>query len=174
MKEEKARIVLESIKKEDTPLIVKWRNNDKVRKNFIFQETFTEEMHNCWMDTKVAGGEVVQFIIRIKETREPIGSVYFRDIDYEKKEAEYGVFIGEDTQRGKGYGSEVAKLALEYAFKELELDSVFLRVFADNQAAIYSYQSAGFQQTEYQKNAVVNDGVYRDLIFMKKYNDYRR
>lgn len=169
MKEQ--RIVLESIKKSDTPLIVKWRNNEKVRKNFIFQEIFTEEMHNNWMDTKVASGEVVQFIIRLKENEEAIGSVYFRDFDYEKKEAEYGIFIGEDAQRGKGYGSEAARLALEYAFSELKLESVFLRVFADNPAAIRSYQSAGFIETEYKKNAVENDGVYRDLIFMRKYND---
>lgn len=168
MKEQ--RIILDSIKKSDTPLIVKWRNNENVRKNFIFQETFTEEMHNHWMDTKVANGEVVQFIIRVKDSKKAIGSVYFRDIDYEKKEAEYGIFIGEDDERGKGYGSEAAKLALEYAFSELNLESVFLRVFADNLTAIHSYESAGFKETEYQKNAVENDGVYRDLIFMTKYN----
>ena len=171
MKEQKERIVLEPIKKSDTPLVVKWRNNEKVRKNFIFQETFTEEMHNHWMDTKVASGEVVQFIIRLKESKKAIGSVYFRDIDYEKKEAEYGIFIGEDEQRGKGYGSEAAKLALEYAFSELKLESVFLRVFADNPAAIHSYQSAGFEETEYKQNAVEDNGKYRDLIFMRKYND---
>ncbi|MBQ2801079.1 MAG: GNAT family N-acetyltransferase [Lachnospiraceae bacterium] len=171
MKEQKERIVLELIKKSDTPLIVKWRNNEKVRKNFIFQEIFTEEMHNKWMDTKVASGEVVQFIIRLKESKKAIGSVYFRDIDYDKKEAEYGIFIGEDTERGMGYGSEAARLALAYAFSELKLESVFLRVFADNTAAIRSYSSVGFEETEYQKNAVKNDGIFRDLIFMKKYND---
>lgn len=171
MQEQKERIVLEPIKKSDTPLIVAWRNNENVRKNFIFQETFTEEMHNHWLNTKVASGQVVQFIIRLKKSNEAIGSVYFRDIDYQKKEAEYGIFIGEDAQRGKGYGSEAAKLALEYAFLKLKLNSVFLRVFADNPAAIHSYQSAGFVETEYQKNAVEQDGVYRDLIFMRKYND---
>lgn len=171
MTHKKVGIVLEPIQKSDTPLIVKWRNNEKVRKNFIFQEVFTEEMHNRWMDTKVAAGEVVQFIIRLEENREAIGSVYFRDIDYEKKQAEYGIFIGEDAYRGRGYGSKAAKLALEYAFKELKLDSVFLRVFADNPAAIQSYKSAGFVETEYKKNAVKQDGNYRDLVFMIKYND---
>lgn len=171
MEAQRDRIILEPIRKEDTPLIVKWRNNEKVRKNFIFQETFTEEMHNHWMDTKVAKGEVVQFIIRLKESKEAIGSVYFRDIDHNKKQAEYGIFIGEDTMRGKGYGSEAAKLALDYAFKELKLESVFLRVFADNPLAIQSYKSAGFEETEYRKNAVENNGIYRDLIFMSKKND---
>ena len=75
------RVKLELITPEDTYLIVKWRNNEKVRKNFIFQEEFTEEMHLNWLNTKVANKEVVQFIIKIKENDKPIGSVYFRDID---------------------------------------------------------------------------------------------
>ena len=41
----------------------------------------------------------------------PVGSVYFRDIDRVKKEAEYGIFLGEDDAAGKGYGTEAAKLA---------------------------------------------------------------
>ena len=45
MKRENFRIKLELITQEDTPFIVKWRNNEKVRKNFIFQEKFTEKMH---------------------------------------------------------------------------------------------------------------------------------
>ena len=57
------RLILIPITKEYTKLIVKWRNNERVYNNFIFSETFTEEMHNRWMDTKVKSGEVIQFII---------------------------------------------------------------------------------------------------------------
>ena len=166
-----SRILFKPIEEKDTELIIKWRNNENVRHNFIFQETFTEEMHLNWMRTKVAKGEVVQFIIIIKETNKPIGSIYFRDIDYEKKEAEYGIFIGEDDEKGKGYGNETAKLALQYAFSELKLKTVFLRVFADNEYAIKSYKNAGFKETEYVKNAIENNGQYRDLIFMKIENE---
>ena len=167
MDNSEVRVKLELITKNDTPLIVKWRNNEKVRKNFIFQEEFTEEMHNNWMDTKVKNGEVVQFIIKLKESNKPIGSVYFRDIDYKNQDAEYGIFIGENDERGKGYGKEVAKLALEYAFDTLKLKSIFLRVFADNESAIKSYEYAGFKKEKYVKNAVKIDGHYRDLVFMR-------
>ena len=53
------KVMLRPITMEDTPLIVRWRNTESVRKNFIFRERFTEEMHNNWMRTKVASGEVV-------------------------------------------------------------------------------------------------------------------
>ena len=171
MEKSESRIELVPITKNDTPLIVKWRNNENVRRNFIFQEKFTEEIHNNWMDTKVATGEVVQFIIKLKENNKFIGSVYFRDIDYEKKEAEYGIFIGEDDERGKGYGTEAAKLAIQYAFDNLKLKSVFLRVFADNESAIKSYEAVGFKKENYVKNAVKSDKGYRDLIFMRINNE---
>lgn len=164
------RIELIPITKEYTKLIVDWRNNERVYNNFIFQEKFTEEMHNNWMDTKVKNGEVVQFIITIKENHKPIGSVYFRDIDHEKSIAEYGIFIGEDSEVGKGYGTEAANLALTYAFRDLKLDSIFLRVFADNRAAINSYKAVGFIETEYREKEIEKNGILRDLIFMSKLN----
>lgn len=66
---------------DDTDLVVKWRNGENVRKNFIFQEPFTKEMHENWMTMKIANGEVVQYIIMENEKNRPIWSVYFRDID---------------------------------------------------------------------------------------------
>ena len=151
------------ITKEDTPNIVAWRNNERVRNNFIFQEIFTEEMHNNWMDTKVASGEVVQFIIETEEDAIPVGSVYFRDIEDER--GEYGIFIGEDAAIGKGYGKQAAKLALDYAFHELGLEYIMLRVFADNISAIKSYERAGFR--EYERGEVEINGVARPLVFME-------
>lgn len=151
------------ITKEDTPNIVAWRNNERVRNNFIFQEVFTEEMHNNWMDTKVASGDVVQFIIETEEDSKPVGSVYFRDIEDGK--GEYGIFIGDDSAIGKGYGKQAAKLALEYAFYELKLEYIFLRVFADNISAIKSYERAGFR--EYERGEVEINGVMRPLVFME-------
>ena len=151
------------ITKEDTPNIVAWRNNERVRNNFIFQEVFTEEMHNNWMDTKVASGEVVQFIIETEEDSAPVGSVYFRDI--EDGQAEYGIFIGEDSAIGKGYGKQAANLALDYAFHELGLEYIMLRVFADNISAIKSYEKNGFR--EYERSEVEIAGAMRPIVFME-------
>ena len=57
----------------DTDLIVKWRNKPRVKKNFIFRDTFTPEIHEKWMNTKIEKGEAVQYIIEVKGI--PVGSV---------------------------------------------------------------------------------------------------
>lgn len=168
--EKSQRIRLEPITTEHTGLIVKWRNNERVYNNFIFSEKFTEEMHNNWLKNYVATGDVVQFVIYDVKEDKPIGSVYFRDIDYIAKKAEYGIFIGEDDYVGRGYGSETAVLALQYAFEAMKLKEVFLRVFADNLGAVKSYENAGFTIDRVEKNAISKNGKTHDLIFMKCIN----
>ncbi|MBD5458327.1 MAG: GNAT family N-acetyltransferase [Lachnospiraceae bacterium] len=159
------RVYLRPIRETDTELVVAWRNKERVRHNFIYQKPFTKEGHLNWLHTQVEPGHVVQFIICEKVSDRPVGSVYFRDIDREKSIAEYGIFIGEDDALGKGYGTQAAKLALAYAFEKLRLQSVFLRVFADNTAARKSYENAGFCLVENRQEEVTIDGMTRIVVF---------
>lgn len=163
-------VELRSIEMEDTPLIVNWRNKDSVKRNFLYQKPFTESGHLKWMEEKVATGKVAQFIIHCKIMDKPVGSVFLRDIDYECKKAEYGIFIGEDDSRGLGIGTIAARLILEYGFDKLRLHKIFLRVLSDNEAAIQSYKKAGFRQEGYFKDEVMLDGRYRDIVFMAVFN----
>ena len=159
-------VYLRPITLADTEQIINWRNQDRVRRNFIDQALFTKESHERWMRTKVAVGEVVQFIICEKETDRPVGSVYFRDIDPVSRSAEYGIFIGEADAAGRGIGSETAVLAVVYARDVLKLHKLRLRVFADNIGAVKSYQNAGFVREAYLKDEIRQDGSYRDLLLM--------
>lgn len=151
---------------EDTDRIVAWRNQEAVRRNFIYQELFTRESHEHWIHTMVETGRVVQMIICETEGNRPVGSVYLRDIDRQHKKAEYGIFIGGEGARGKGYGTMAAWLMIRYAFEELGLHRLFLRAFADNGQAIRSYEKAGFEREAYLREDVCIDGHYRDIVLM--------
>lgn len=167
---ESARILLRPITAADTPLIVKWRNTESVRRNFIFREPFTAEMHENWLRTRVATGQVIQYIIVDRESGESVGSVYFRDVDRKNRSAEYGIFIGEEAARGKGLGSETARVFTEFGFEELKLHRISLRLLADNRQAEKSYQNGGFEREGLFRDMVVLDGEYRDVLFMAKLN----
>ena len=170
------RVYLRKITYEDTPLVVKCRNNPRVRNNFIYREVFKEDIHNNWMKTKVETGEVVQLIICPRGDKNsedagaerPVGSVYLRDIDMNEKTAEYGIFIGEDDATGRGYGNEAAELMCRYAAKELGLKKLILRVFADNMAALKSYEHAGFVKTMDMPSVKCSDGAFGDMLLMEK------
>ena len=160
------KIKLRFMTREDTDLIVKWRNNPRVRYNFIYQELFAPEGHLHWFDTMIDTGKAIQFIICEMDTERPIGSVYFRDISAQHHKAEYGIFIGEDDAVGKGIGSEVCRLACDYGFRVENWHKIILRAFAENQAALRSYEKAGFQREALLKDEVCIDGVYRDIVLM--------
>ena len=168
------RIYLRPIGPEDTGRIVEWRNKERVRRNFLYQEPFTREGHEHWLRTRVASGEVVQFIVCEKATDRPLGSVYFRDIDPKNKKAEYGIFLGEDDAVGKGIGSEAARLAVAYARDVLRLHKLLLRVFSDNTGAIKSYKKAGFVQEALLKDEYRQDSAYRDILLMAVIFDENR
>ncbi len=165
------KIYLRLMTEEDTDLIVAWRNNPRVLHNFIYQKPFTREGHLNWIRTQVEPGHVVQFIICEKATDRPVGSVYFRDISPEHKKAEYGIFIGEDDAIGKGYGSEACRKACDYAFSKLGLHKLILRVYAENQPAIASYEKNGFKREGYLRDEVYTQGAYHDIILMGLFAD---
>ena len=92
--------------------------------NFIFRQTFTPEMHRSWLATKVATGQVVQYIILDNADGKPVGSVYYRDVDNHNRSAEYGIFIGEESARGKGLGTETARLFTQFGVDTLHLHRI--------------------------------------------------
>ena len=159
------RIALRPMEERDTADIIRWRNTDFVRKNFIYQKPFTAETHHHWIETMVKSGKVVQFMIcpyeadtdneaaqeepgrqgqtaetGLKIIQNAVGSVYLRDIDETHHKAEYGIFIGEEEALSKGYGTEAAQLMLQYAFDTLHLHKVLLRVLAETTQAQKSYE----------------------------------
>lgn len=159
-------IRLRPITIDDTDQIVAWRNQDFIRRNFIYQELFTREGHLSWLHNQVETGHVVQFIICLTDGRE-IGSVYLRDIDREKGTAEYGIFIGEKDALGCGYGMAAAKEMLAYGFEKLYLNKIYLRFLSDNISAAKSYEHAGFCMTERTETVTTLLRGERKVCFME-------
>ena len=157
-------VTIRPITYDDTENIIKWRNSEYVNSRFIDRRLFTKESHEAWLKNYVETGKVAQFIILLDG--EAVGSVYLRDIDPDTKEAEYGIFIGEESARGKGVGTKSAKLILKYAFEELGLKKIFLRVLKNNPGAVRSYEKAGFKKID-RVDTLTVDGETLEVIFME-------
>ena len=74
--------------------------------------------------------------------------------------------LGEQEYWGKGYGTEAMKLALHYAFSELNLRRVSLGVFAYNQRAVHSYEKTGFRLEGRMRGMLMRQGKRWDILFM--------
>ena len=151
---------------EDTSDIVRWRNDPEIRHNFIYQKPFKDESHNEWLRTKVFTGEVRQFIMMMPE-RFAVGSFYLQKINWEEKEAEYGIFIGEPKALHHGFGSLSADWAAKYAKEVMHLEHLVVRIYADNPASVAACEHAGYRITEKVEKYVCIDGKWRDIYFLK-------
>lgn len=165
------RVFLRSITHDDTDLMVKWRNQENVNRYFFYRGVFDRESHERWLKEKVETGQVIQLIVCMKDDGRPVGCTYLRDIDYDNKKAEYGVFLGEEDVRGMGIGKEILNLTVDYAFEVLGLHRVYARVREDNNPSLYSFLHCGFEREALLRETVFCDGKYLNVVILGKLND---
>lgn len=156
-------LLLRPTKSEDIEKIRIWRNKPNIRKCFITQTIISREQQLQWYSNYLKKENDYSFVIVEKISSNPIGTVSLYNIKPETGKGEFGrVFIGKETARGKGYGVSVCKLLVDFAFKQLNLRTVYLEVFASNIAAIHIYGKCGFSFIEqYSKNNIL---IYKMLI----------
>ncbi len=76
-----------------------------------------------------------------------IGHILLRYPSEDKTVIRFGFVIVDDSKRGKGYGKQMLRLAIDYAQQELRAKHITLGVFCDNQSAVECYKSVGFRIT---------------------------
>ena len=96
----------------------------------------------------------------------PIGFMELAGINWAMGDAWVGLGIGEREYWGKGYGTDMMKIMLCYAFNELNLHRVSLDVFEYNPRAVRSYEKAGFVLEGRERKAIQRDGKFWDMIYM--------
>ena len=74
-----------------------------------------------------------------------IGHVQLKNIDNEKRECEFGFHMQNDSVKGLGYGTQIARLALEYAFENLNVDAVCAYTLVKNTRSQHVLKKAGFK-----------------------------
>jgi RimJ/RimL family protein N-acetyltransferase len=95
-----------------------------------------------------------------------IGNSSFFDFDWVARSAEVGIMIGDKTVWNQGYGSEVMTVLLRHGFRTLNLNRIYLRVYAENKRAIRAYEKVGFVHEGRMRQAVYKQGSYSDILYM--------
>lgn len=70
-------------------------------------------------------------------------------------------------RRGVSCGRVATRLAIQYAFRTLNLYKLYLLVDVDNARAIAIYQGAGFQREGVLTDEYFSDGRYRSVVRMR-------
>jgi diamine N-acetyltransferase len=143
---EQPPIRLRLLNENDLPATLVWRNQEHIRKWFVYSAIITPEQHRTWFEKYTLKDN--DFVFIIEETQalnRPVGQISLYDINWEHKRAEYGrLMIGDPAARGKGLAKAATMLLLDFGFDSLGLHEIVLEVFEDNLAAYNLYAACGF------------------------------
>jgi diamine N-acetyltransferase len=164
------RIRLRGNERADLPHFVEWLNDPEVRQGISYYLPFSQAIEEQWFENmlKLPRDEHPFGIdVRTEDgSWKLIGNCSFMDFNWRYRSAEAGIFIGDKTCWNHGYGTEVMRLLLKHGFESINLNRIFLRVFATNLRAIRCYEKAGFVAEGRQREAVFLNGQYIDMIMM--------
>ncbi|MDD3187574.1 MAG: GNAT family protein [Bacilli bacterium] len=164
---EGSRVYLSPMNVEDAEAYLTWLNDRKVSDNIHA----TSKIYNLpreveWIENSLKNGDYT-FSIILKEKDILIGNAGIHNIKNIDRAATLGIFIGDEEYRGKGIGTEVIMLLLDYGFNYLNLHSIDLDVFSFNKRAISCYKKVGFKECGVRHECYYLDGKYHDDIKME-------
>ena len=158
------RVYLSPISLDDTERYTAWLN-DLSTTRYLTLSSAQVTLHGE-RDALMSLAAGHNYAIVAKASDELLGNCGLMDIHETDRSAEVGIFIGAETRRGAGLGTEALRLLCDYAFNVLNIRSLLLRVHGYNTRAIASYRKVGFQEIGRRRKARFYAGAYHDVILM--------
>ena len=131
----------------DAPLLEDWRSRPHVLAAFGEEAPpdWREELsiNEDWHDPVIAeaDGRPIGYIEIIDPARED--THYWGDIENNLRALD--IFIGEESDLGKGYGAQMMRLALDRCFAAPDVEAVVIDPLVSNKDAIRFYERLGFR-----------------------------
>jgi len=137
------RVRLAPMTKAQVENFVAWMADPEVTRWLGMTHAPTVEMEHEWYE-RVSKGEK-DFVWGIFIGDKHIGSTGVHQIDWKNRNGITGNLIGDKTEWGKGYGSEVVALRTRFAFEELGLEKLKTEVIGTNIASRRALEKSGYK-----------------------------
>jgi hypothetical protein len=182
MKFYKYGITLERLKEEDIELVRQWRNSDAVRLNMNFREIISPEQQMKWFESI---NTVSYHYVLIHYQGEKIGLLNDKNIDWEARTSETGIFIGRPEFFHTYVPYLVSVAGIETLFYFFNWKKQFAHVMRSNANAVRYNLELGYrlcegqEETEYQLYELTKEsfertaGKIRKMVRLVAGNDIR-
>jgi diamine N-acetyltransferase len=163
------RIRLRAPEREDVKKFHEWINDPEVTLGLSLYLPMSMRDEEAWFENvakRPPDEKPLTIDVRAGDGWRLIGNSGFFEIDHVAHSAEVGIMIGDKSVWNQGLGTEAISLLLRHGFETLNLNRIFLRVYAENPRAIRSYQKAGFVHEGTLREAVFKRGKFDDLHMM--------
>lgn len=136
------RVRLRPIAREDLPALHAWDEDPEIVALMGRKFQGFDESPQDWYRRMLTSRRTRALGIEVNERL--IGEIELDHIDWRTGAGELRLLIGEKKYWGQGYGGDAVRTLLRLAFGPWGLQTVYLRVYQDNQRAIRLYERCGF------------------------------
>lgn len=162
------RIRLRALTMDDLPQTLCWHNQSEIVDLYSGHPfPVNHEMELKWYERILTSNYPSSvFGIETTDSHKLIGITVLKDINLINRSAETAIYIGDPESRGKGLSTEAIHLTMCFAFKQLGLNRLWLRVRSDNTTAIKLYHRVGFTQEGTLRQCIFKNGRYYDVFVL--------
>ena len=157
---------LRPLEKGDAPVITPWFNDAEVTRFLLRVRPMSVAAEEAFIAGVNADPMEMILGVVVRETDRLIGTTALHKTDIRNRHTMFGIVLGDKAAWGKGYGTEVTRLMVRYAFETLNLNRVSLHVFENNPRGVRAYEKAGFRIEGRLRQDCFREGRYWDTIVM--------
>lgn len=166
------RVYLRAFEPEDYKTTIEWRKNEYTWNLLVGPKYFvSSEYEKKWVENAIFDNKNIKLAICTMKDNMHIGNIYLEKIDLINRNANIGIIIGDNTNCGKGYGTEAILLMLQYAFYERGLERVFATILESNYPSQKLFKKCGFREEGILRKSVFKNGHFLNKIIVSILRD---
>jgi RimJ/RimL family protein N-acetyltransferase len=169
-------VILRALEKEDLDSLKEWRNSSHVRKstreyrllNMINQKNWFESIHQLNPPKDIMFGI-------LDKRKKLIGVTGLTYIDWKNRNSEISIYFSTENWQTKPEAKEVINLVMEYGFEELNLNRLYVEIFALMKENIKLFTKMKFIKEGQLREKIWRQNKWWDtLIFSKLAKEYKK
>ncbi len=137
---ERTKCNIRSLREEDLPKVLAWRNSDRIRANMYNDHLITLEEHSAWFQRIQQDRNSQHLIFEYDDC--PVGVINITQIDPQNNKCYWGFYLGE-TDTPRGCGLAMGYLGLNHIFGRSEIRKLCAEALVFNVASINYHRKLG-------------------------------
>ena len=155
-------VTIRKFDRSDIPKKVEWINNPENNQFLHYDIPICVENTEKWFDSH--DGDDTRYDAVILADGIPVGTIGLLAIDKKNSKAEFYIAMGETEYKGKGIAKQASILILEYGFKILGLNKIYLFTEIENLLAQKLFEKVGFSKEGVLRQDIISHGSFVDRI----------
>ncbi len=159
-----ARLCLRPVRMDDAEALLAAMEPETTQNLSFFRDPVDLDRQKEYLDRMLGSMQDRLFVIELVADGRIVGTCGIHEYDRHNDNGRMGLLIFRTRHRASGYGSEATELLMHFAFTELELHKLYVRILVTNEIARAHYLKLGFKQEGVMREEYKLGGVYHDMI----------